>query len=297
MLKWALTIGMSCVLSSTLVAQLKKFYSLDEVSRFDTVNFEFQATSGHTYWRLLPQENPLTIYGNPDLDKINPSFDALIVGRTCNVDLELEEYRSSGLGDGLAFAMLGSSPSEHDDNYWKILLNNDKVYNLNMHYGIGTSDINLSGAKVKKLQLRTGSADVNVKYDHSLPNLCEMDSFLVKVDMGSFKAEDLDHARAKYVLAEIGFGKAVLDFTHPVTTSCEVKANVGLGKLLVLLPKNEPVIIYLKDSPFRGLSMMKDFEEVEKNVFINRAYTADAQNLLTFKVDVSLGNIDFRYAD
>ena len=240
MLKWALTIGFSCVLGSTLTAQLKKFYSLSDVTKFDTVDFEFQATSGHTFWRLVPDENPLTIYGNPDLDKINPTFDAIIVGRSCEVDLGLDEYRISGLGDGLAFAMLGSSPSEQDDNYWKILLNDEKVYNLNMHYGIGTSDINLSGAKVRKLEIKTGSAEVNVKYSEREPNLCIMDTLLVKVDLGSFKAEDLDYARAKYISAEIGFGKAILDFSHPVSSSCEINANVGLGKLRVLLPKDSP---------------------------------------------------------
>ena len=297
MLRWALTIAMGCGLISTSVAQLKKFYSLSEVSQFDTVNFEFEATSGHTHWRQVASGNPLTIYGNPDLDKINPTFDAQILQRNCQVSLGLEEFRNSGLGDGLAFAMLGSSPTEYDDNYWKVLLSDEKVYNLNMHYGIGTSDINLSGAKVKKLEIRTGSAEVSVSYSADKPNLCEMDTFMVKVDMGSFTANDLDHARAKFVSAEIGFGKAILDFSHPVTNSCEVQCNVGLGKLRVLLPKEAPVIIYLKDSPFRALRMMKDFEEVEKNVFINRTYDAEADNLLTFKVDVSLGNVDFRYAD
>ena len=43
--------------------------------------------------------------------------------------------------------------------------------------------------------------------------------------------------------------------------------------------------------------MVKDFEEVEKNVFINRHYDEEADNLLTFKLDVSLGNIAFRYSD
>ena len=297
MLKWALTVAVSCVLSSTLVAQLKKFYSLNEVSTFDTVNFNFKATSGHSFWRLVPQENPLNIYGNPDLDKINPSFDAIINNRVCDVHLKLEEYRASGLGDGLAFAMLGSAPDEHDANYWKVLLNNDKVYNLDMNFGIGTSDIDLSGAKVKSLKVTTGSAEVKVNYDEMKPNLCNMDTFLVKVDMGSFTAEDLDHAKAKYIEANIGFGQAMLDFTHPLSNPCLVKANVGLGKLLVYVPINEPVIIYLNESPFRGLEIVKDFEEVEKNVFINRTFQADAPNLLTFNVDVSLGNITFLYRD
>ncbi|MEM9325045.1 MAG: hypothetical protein AAGA85_05295 [Bacteroidota bacterium] len=297
MLKWALTMGMSCVLSIQLAAQLKKFYSLDEVTNFDTVNFDFVATSGHSYWRLVPQDNPLLIYGNPDLEKINPSFDAIVTNRKCDVMLRLEEYRSSGLGDGLAFAMLGSSPSEHDDNYWKVLLNNEKVYNLDLHFGIGTSDIDLSGAKVQCLKVKTGSADVKLNYDGENPNLCQMDSLNVEVDMGSFTTGYLDHAQAKYISCKIGFGSAVLDFTSPPSSKCEVKANVGLGSLEVYLPREEPVIIYLNDSPFRGLNVTKDFEEVEKNVFINRAYDEEAENLLTFRVDVSLGSIDFQYAD
>lgn len=292
-----MTIGLSLVISYSLVAQLKKFYSLSDVSKFDTVNFEFKATSGHSYWRLVPQENPLVIYGNPDLEKINPTFDAIVYGRSCEVNLELEEYRSSGLGDGLAFAMLGSAPSEHDDNYWKVLLNDEKVYNLDLHFGIGTSDIDLGGAHVKKLKIRTGSADVRVKYDRESPNLCAMDTFLVKVDMGSVVTKDLYHSRARLVIADIGFGQATLDFTHPVKQQCQVQANVGLGNLMVYLPRNEPVIIYLQDSPFRGLNMAKDFEEVEKNVFINRSYSEEADNLLTFKVDVSLGNVVFHYAE
>ena len=295
----ALTVGMSLAVSCGVLAQLKKFYSLDEVSNFDTINFDFSATSGHTYWRYIPRDNPLSIYGNPDLEKINPSFDAQIVGRTCNVGLELEEYRTSGLGDGLAFAVMGSAkqPSEDDTNFWKILLSNDKVYDLDLHFGIGTSDIDLSGAMVSKLKVKTGSADVRVNYNHEHPNKCEMDTFMVKVDLGSFTALDLDHAKAKYVIADIGFGSALLDFTHPLSQACEVQANVALGGLEIFLPKNEPVIIYVKDSPFRGLNMTKDFEEVEKNVFINRQYDAEAKNLLTFKLDVSLGNIAFRYSD
>ena len=297
MLKLALTVGMSFSVSFGIVAQLKKFYSLDDVSNFDTVNFDFRATSGHSYLRYIPKNNPLSIYGNPDLEKINPTFDAVIEGRTCDVNLKLEEYRASGLGDGLAFAVMGSSPTEEDANYWKILLSNDKVYNLDLHFGIGTSDIDLGGAMVKKLKVRTGSADVKVNYHDESPNVCEMDTFMVKVDLGSFSALDLDHARARYVIADIGFGTALLDFTHPLSSACEVQANVALGGLEIFLPKNEPVIIYVKDSPFRGLNMTKDFEEVEKNVFINRQYDANAVNLLTFKLDVSLGNIAFRYSD
>ena len=297
MLRSVSVIGLAILCGYSAFGQLKKFYSLNQTTDFDTVNFQFRATSGHSYLRYIPKENPLVIYGNPDLERINPSFDALVNNNTCDVSLELEEFRSSGLGDGLAFAMLNDNPKESDANYWKVLLSNEKVYNLDLHYGIGSSDINLSGAMIKTLKMRTGSADVQVTYDPEKPNLTEMDTFFVKVDLGSFRTKDLSYSNAKCIMTDILFGKAYLDFTAPMDNKCMVKANVGAGGLKVFLPRNEPVIIYLKDSPFRGLSMAKDFEEVEKNVYINKSYSVDAENLLTFDVDVALGRVSFQYAD
>ena len=43
--------------------------------------------------------------------------------------------------------------------------------------------------------------------------------------------------------------------------------------------------------------MVEGFEEVEKNVFVNMNYSAGAENLLTFNVDVALGMVRFKYSD
>lgn len=290
-------VGFGLALTMSVQGQLKKFYSLHEVSNFDTVNFTLSATSGHCYFRSIGGGNPLNIYGNPDLEKINPSFDASVIRSTCNVKLDLEEFRTSGLGDGFAFAMLGNSAKEEEANYWKMLVNDDKIYRLDLSYGIGSSDIDLSGTSVKNLKICTGSADVQVNYNEDDPNKIEMDTFMVKVDLGSLAAKDLNNSNAKCVIAEIGFGKAVLDFSTPMNNKCDVKAMVGAGNLDIHLPKDAPIIIYMKESPLCGLKMIKGFEEVEKNVYVNMSYSAEAENLLTFDIDVVLGSVAFTYAD
>lgn len=288
-----MTAGLGVIILSAQ-AQLKRFYSLDDVSTYDTVDFSLHATSGISFFRNVRGGNPLNIFGNPDLDKINPSFDAYVEGKTCFVDLQLDEYKKSTLGDGLVFAVF-SGKEEEENNYWKILLNDLKVYRLNLDYGIGSSDIDLSGTAVQKLMLKTGSADITVNYKKGQPNPVEMDTFMVKVDLGSFSANNLSYAQAKNVIAEIGFGQARLDFSEPAQYVTHVKASVGAGKLIVILPRDEPVIIKMKDSPLCGISMVEGFEEVENNLYVNMSYNARARNLLKFDIDVALGNVYFEY--
>jgi len=276
--------------------QLKKFYTLKEDKEYDTVDFSLEATAGNCFIKSTKDEGPLTIYGNPDLDKINPSFKTKVVNHTCKVDLDLEEFGASSLSDGILLAMLREHPEEN--NYWKILFDQEKIYRLNLSFGFGNADVDLSGTSVKNFKVKSGSADIMVDYNDGLPNKVEMDTFWVKADMGSIIARDLELTRARYVMANIGFGWALLDFSAAIDHKCMVDASVGAGNLDIFLPPSDvPMIIYLKDSPLCGIRLAKGFEEVEKNVYINMNYRADAENLMTFKVDVALGNVSFHYSE
>jgi hypothetical protein len=278
-----------------LHAQLRRFYELDEAESFDTVDFTLKATSGISFIRHVDGGNPLNIFGNPDLDRINPSFHSKIGNNTCKVKLTLDEYRKSMVGDGLVFAMMGSK-EEEEDNYWKFLINDSKVYNLDLSYGIGSSDVDLSGTAINKLKITTGSADVVVDYSKEAANMIEMDTFMVKVDLGSIKANKISKARAKNLIAEIGFGQGLLDFEEKLQSKCDVHATIGAGRLNVILPNDEPVIIYMKDSPLCNISMPKSMEKVEKNVYVNMEYEAYADNLLTIYVEVAMGSVNFQLA-
>ena len=276
--------------------QLQKFYALKDAGNYDSVSFSMHATSGNCTVQSasIEDQSPLSIFGNPDLDKINPSFKYKVVERKCNVSLDLQEFRSSSLGDGLVFAMMRSD--EDENNYWKVNFDKNKIYFLDLSYGIGNANVDLSGSSVKSFKINSGTADIFVEYKKDQPNQIAMDPFEVKVDMGTIITKKLVLANADNIIANIGFGKALLDLSDPQTKKCDVTASVGAGNLDVLLPKgNTPIIIYLKDSPLCGVRLAEGFEEVEHNVYVNMDYTVDAKNLLTFDVDVALGSITFHY--
>jgi len=298
MLRIVLVAGLCQLFSVGSSAQLKKFYTLKETWSFDTVDFTLKAASGNSYIKNLSQFNyPMVIYGNPDLDRVNPSFKTKFVGKTCYANLELSQYNSRSFGDGFSF-VVSKKDKKSDNNYWKILIDNEKVYRLNMNYGFGNTEIDLADVKLDDLRLSSGSANVKIGYKDDQTNLIMMDTFFIKVDFGSIETMNLGNARAKNVIADVGFGTALLDFSTVLTDDFRCNAKVGAGSLDVVIPhKDAPVIIYLKDSPFCGIRMDDDFEEVEDNVYVNHSYSAKAKNLMVFDIDVALGNVSFTYSE
>ncbi|MEQ6167902.1 hypothetical protein AAOE16_11980 [Ekhidna sp. MALMAid0563] len=296
MLRLVLIAGTILLMSQSAFAQLKKFYTIKESSEFDTVNFYLKATATNCLLKQADSDgSPLTIYGNPDLEKINPTFASKIKNKTCYAKLVLDEYNSSGFGDSFSMAV---SRNDKDNDFWKVNLNNDAIYRLNLIYGFGNADVNLTGSSVQRLKIKSGSADIVVGYDDGNMNPIRMDTFFVKADFGSIVAKRMDLTRADKVITKIGFGNVLLDFDREMKEKCSIDASVGAGNLEILLPRGgTPVRIVIKDSPLCAVKIADGFEEVEKNVFVNMSYDAKADNLLTFDVDVALGMVRFKYTD
>ncbi len=286
-------LGVGLLASFSAFSQLKKFYSVSNDSTFQRVDFCLSATAGSCFIRPVKSGHPVNIYGNPDFSTINPSFKTFIKDNVKHVKLDLENYQSSGISKSLSSSIFGEQKKD-EKNYWKILLTEDKVYSLQLAYGIGNADVDLSGIPVEKLKITTGSADVMVDYADGKGNLIQMDTFFVKVDLGSLTANRVNLTNAKVVIAEVGFGSATLDFSDRSTHSSKVKASVGAGKLELVMPmENTPVIIYLHNSPLCSVKMADGYKEIRKNVFTNAIYHPDAENIVEFNVDVALGNVVF----
>jgi hypothetical protein len=123
-----------------------------------------------------------------------------------------------------------------------------------------------------------------------------MDTFFVKVDMGSVNAKNLSLARPKYVVANVGFGNVMLDLSTAPEVSNHIKGSVGAGNLVILLPADGsvPVMVKIKDSWLCSIKLTDDLKETSANTYANAAYAKNPKNALTFDLDVSLGNIVFK---
>ena len=274
--------------------QIKKQFSVEDNASCDKIKLTVRSNSGTCF--LKPSHNPeiLSVFSNQSTDDFSHQFKKTVNGKTCEVMLALEEEQSEGLSYTISTKVFGPEKPVQE-KFWKMYLTDAKPYILDLNYGVGNANIDLSGLAVQNLKINTGSADVNVSYHSGLENLIEMDTFFVRVDLGSVSAKNLSLAKPKYVMANVGFGNLMLDLSTTPSVSNHVVGSVGAGNLIILLPSEDtPVFVKIKDSWLCSVRMTNSLNKISENTFSNAAYAKDPKNALTFDLDVSMGNIIFK---
>lgn len=290
----ALGAGIGIICSTVSFSQVKKQFSVENVSYIERVDLDFQVNSGSCFVKAGEGEELLNVYGNREYDSYGHSFEKEIHNRVCHIRLALDDNRSESLSQSISYRMFGRS-TEEKDNLWKVYLAKEKIYDLDLDYGIGQADIDLSGLSLQKLKIHTGSADVNVGYFEDAHNSLEMDTFYVKVDLGSVSVHNLNQSRAKHVVADIGFGNLMLDFSNKSRVTSTIRGSVGAGNLVIVLPQQgTPVKVSINDSWLCRVKLSDSFTKLSDGTYVNEDYEAGVDNLLNFDLDVSMGSIVFK---
>ncbi len=280
------------IISTTLsVAQVKKQFSIDNNDEIQKVDLDFGVNSGDCSIKASETNELLTVYGNKDHDSYSHSFNKEMDGGICKINLMLEDDKSAGLSRSISYRMFGSDDKEAA-NQWKLFLSPKKIYDLNLTYGIGNADINLTDLSLEKVKIKTGSADVKIQaLDY---NNVAMDTFYVQVDMGSVKVQNINRSKANHVIADVGFGDLLLDFSDKGMVATNVDGSVGAGNLMIILPDDStPVKIKISESWLCQVNMAKHLKSIGNNTFVNESYYDGVEDLLSFDLDVSMGKILF----
>lgn len=289
---WIAVIGSG--LTSGAWGQIKKQFSVENTEKCRRVELHLKAKTGNCFIRPSQNADLLNIYSNQDLEEYNHSFSNEISDNTCKVKLALEQEGQKGVSQKISYRVFGSGENP-SDKFWKVYLTDKMPYSLDLDYGLGNANIDLSGLAIERLKINTGSADVNISYSSGIENQVEMDTFFVNVDMGSLNARQLNFSRSRVVIAEVGFGNIWLDFSNKPTASNHIIGSVGAGNLVITLPNEDtPVWVKINDSWLCSVSPSKSLKKISDNTFANAAYGRDHHNALTFDLEVSMGKIIFK---
>ncbi len=278
-----------------VIGQVKKQFSVEKVENCELVKLSLKAKTGNCFIRPSQNADLLNVYSNQDVDEYAHSFSNEVIDKTCMVRLALQEEGHKGVGKKISYQVFGADVNPAD-KFWKVYLTEETPYSLDLDYGLGNANIDLSGLAVQKLKINTGSADVNVSYNSGMENKVAMDTFFVKVDMGSLNARQLNLSRSTVVVADVGFGNMFLDFGgEKPSTSNHVIGSVGAGNLVIQLPnENVPVMVKINDSWLCSVNLSKNLKKIGDNKFANAAFTKNSKDALTFDLDVSMGKIIFK---
>jgi hypothetical protein len=291
---WLTVFGIALV--GAAVGQIKKQFTVENTQACESIRLHLKANSGNCY--IKPSQNPeiLNVFSNQDESSYSHNYRKETRAKVCEVYLSLEEINSEGIGQTISTKMFGNTEKPTADKLWKMYLTDSKPYALELSYAVGNAHVDLSGLAIKKLKINTGSADVNVGYN-SMENQVDMDTFSVKVDLGSLNVKNLNLSRTKYMVADVGFGNMMLDFSNTPLISNRIKGSVGAGNLIIILPSTQtPVLVKIEDSWLCSVKVPESLKKISENTFANAAYTKDAKNALVFELDVSMGSIVFKEA-
>lgn len=288
---WFLCCGIA--LSGGIFGQVKRQFTVENSAQCENIRLCLKANSGNCYIRPSQNSEILNVFSNQTEDNYSHNFRKEIKGKTCDVSLNLEETHSEGFSQTISTRFFGGN-KEESSNIWKMYLTDSKPYLLELTYGMGNANVDLSGLAIKKLKINTGSADVKVGY-HSLENQVEMDTFFVKVDLGSLNVYNMNLSRTRHVVADVGFGNMTLDFSTTPLASNNIRGSVGAGNLVIVLPSEDtPVLVKINDSWLCSVKMPPSLKKVGENTFASASYSKNSKNALVFNLDVSMGSIVFK---
>ena len=274
--------------------ELHKHFEAAKIHNSERVRLEVTTKAGMSYINATDSDEPIVIYGGNENNIASSTFKITEDNKKHIIQAKLacKDHAGSNFTEAIASNLFGSEEGEKD--LWQINLSENFPFDLDLEYLVGESSIDLSNLSIEKLKIKSGSADVFVKYSNKQQNTVAMDTFFIKVNMGNIDVQDLDLALAKNIIAEVGFGSIDLNCGQNWKINSKVSASVGAGSMNIQLPPaTQAVLVKLNNSPLCHVKMNKDFVKVGHNAFGNAAYRDNPTNYIEFSLDVGMGKITF----
>lgn len=287
-------IGVFIGLSFNINAQITKEFILNEKKGFKLVRLDFSSYKGSSILKENDFGQPLRVHAHLSKANILPTFTHSIKDSVLNASIDHSNVESESLGRSLSYRLFTGANNSFDHS-WFIDLDDDFLYELNFNLGLGKASFDLSNLAVTKCKIKTASADVDLSYSSRSPNPARMDTMMIAIRMGSVNASRLDYSNAKTMVFDVNYGSVNLSFDKDIAGGSTISTVVGAGSVNIDLPAaNLPFIVKLKSTPMCRTSVPKTLKEIGNKVYVSRGYEQNAENLMTFLIDISLGSVSLK---
>ncbi|WP_162340907.1 hypothetical protein [Cyclobacterium salsum] len=280
----------TCLIIST-EGQIVRHFEVKEREGINLVNLTFSSYKGVS--TIQRGYAGMPFQANAELGKVNilPSFSHHFAEGILYAALEHKNVESESLSKNLSYRLFSSSDDDFD-HVWNVGLDASFLYDLQLHFGIGKARLDFANLPISNCVIKTASADVYLAYSRPIPNSVAMDTLAVGINMGSLYAEDLQLSNARLLLLDINYGSLNLSFGDAMAGPTTVNAMVGAGSVNIKLPsRNLPYLVKIKSTAMCRTNVPGHLKEIGEKTYVSQGYQADAKNLMTFLIDVSVGSV------
>ena len=160
---------------------------------------------------------------------------------------------------------------------------------LDLDFGVIKGDLDFSGLQVKNIDIEVGVSKADIYFEKPT-----MESFNIEGGVGKLHIEKLGNANLKEMTFEGGIGSYELDFSGEYQQDLYGDMELGMGKLVLYIPKKIGTRISVDKSFLSSLSI----DEAYKNgdVYTNDQWEKSKYNI-DLDIETGVGKIEVIWTD
>ncbi len=159
---------------------------------------------------------------------------------------------------------------------------------LDLDFGFGTAEIDLSGLRIEKLNVECGFSDVNIISNKFNPIECR--NLKLESGLGDLSIMGLGNIHARSIDLNVGLGSANVDFRGDQLIDTDFDIEVGLGDLDLILPERANIKLYVNDTFLSSVAVYGLIEESE-NEWVSENWRPGLP-VINLDISVGLGSAD-----
>ena len=162
---------------------------------------------------------------------------------------------------------------------------------LKIGLGAGKGKFDFSGLKLKNLKVSAGASSADLQCNE--PNPISCDNVAIESGVSKLSATGLSNLNFRRLKFSGGVGSYTLDFTGKLQQKAYADVEVGLGSIVVYVPKNTPTKVITDESWFSSVDVDDCLEKTRKGTYETDGFER-SERTLTIKIGSGLGSIKIR---
>lgn len=176
-----------------------------------------------------------------------------------------------------------------DGSRAEIALTREVPLDLDLEFGAGRAELNLSGMRLRGLSVSTGASETTIRF--AALNPIEADELRIQAGAAQLEVIGIGNSRARSVEFHGGVGSTVLDFTGTQTEDTDVSVKMGIGEMKLRFPRGVGVQLQRR-------SFLTSFETEGLVRRGDAFYSPDwdtAARRITVEVEAALGSVEVEW--
>jgi hypothetical protein len=159
---------------------------------------------------------------------------------------------------------------------------------LELDFGLGEANINLTDLSLSYFELDCGLSDVKLEMDRSNKITCERVS--ISSGLGDFNGYGLGNLNSRKFNLDVGLGAATVDLRGKFDEDMDLSIDVGLGALELILPENVNIKLRV-DHSFLSSVDVDGLMSEGRNKYVSKDWDENRPTI-TGDISVGIGSVD-----